>query len=122
MALIVVLSPDLLFGSKVQGALSAAGHDASLCAFEEEARAAAGEADLLIIDLMADTFDGAVLVESMLMGNELGATKTLGYFAHTEDAVKDHAIEAGFDVVIPRSRLHREGPDVVGRLLASSSN
>ena len=54
MARIALLCPDLLFGSKVEGALKVAGH--SVSRFDDEARLREGISfrDLLVVDLTTD--------------------------------------------------------------------
>jgi DNA-binding response OmpR family regulator len=115
-ARVALLCPDLLFGSKLEGALAAAGHEATRYDGEDMARAAAPDADLLIVDLTADSYDGAVLVESMKMGGELGAVPTLGFYSHVDVDTKRRADQAGFDLVVPRSRMARETAALVERL------
>ena len=51
MARVVAFIPDLLFGSNVVGALSAAGHEAELTA---DPVASVQDADVLVVDLTAD--------------------------------------------------------------------
>ena len=116
MARVALLCPDLLFGSKVEGALRAAGHEVTRYDGEDMARAAAPEADVLVVDLGAEEFDGAVLVESMRMGRELGTTRTLGFYPHVEVDTRRRAEAAGFDQVVPRSRMARETVPLVERL------
>jgi CheY-like chemotaxis protein len=118
MAHVVALVPDLLFGSKIQAMLAAAGHDVELCPDEALARAKAPEADVFVVDLTTDEIDGAMLVESMAMGHELGSTRTLGFYSHVEPDVRARALEAGFELVVPRSRMAREGADLVAGLAA----
>jgi DNA-binding NarL/FixJ family response regulator len=113
---VAVLCPDLLFGSKVEGGLRAAGHDVARYEEEAAARAAAPEADVFVVDLTAPEIDGATLVESMRMGRELGATATLGFYSHVDTETRRRAEEAGFDLVVPRSRMAREMSDLVARL------
>jgi CheY-like chemotaxis protein len=118
MARVVALVPDLLFGSKVESMLAAAGHDVELVGDEALARAKAPDADVLVVDLTTDAIDGATLVESMSMGRELGAARTLGFYSHVEAETRARAQQAGFDLVVPRSRMAREGAELVGRLAA----
>jgi len=40
----------------------------------------------------------------------------LGFFAHVEPEVREAALAAGFDQVVPRSRMHREGAALVSAL------
>ena len=117
MARVAALIPDLLFGSKVQASLEAAGHEVDLISGDVEAWDEVGGIDVLVVDLTAD-LDGIGLVETLAMGGELHDVRTLGFFAHVQPEVRDRALAAGFDQVVPRSRMAREGADLVGRLAA----
>lgn len=118
MATVAALVPDLLFGSKVQAMLAQAGHDVDLLQDETNARLRGPEVDVLVVDLTSDAVDGATLVESMRMGGELGTTRTLAFYSHVDVDVRARAQEAGFDLVVPRSRFAREGAELVAKLLA----
>jgi DNA-binding response OmpR family regulator len=118
-ARIALLCPDLLFGSKVEGGLAAAGHEVTRFDGEDMARAGVAEADVLVVDLTADGYDGAVLVESMNMGRELDGIATLGFYSHTDQETRRRAEEAGFDLVVPRSRMAREMANLVERMVAA---
>jgi DNA-binding NarL/FixJ family response regulator len=120
-ARVAVLCPDLLFGSKLEGGLRTAGHDVTRYADEGAARAAAPDADVLVVDLTDVDIDGATLVESMRMGRELGETRTLGFYSHVDVDTRRRAQEAGFDQVVPRSRMAREMGALVERLAASGA-
>jgi CheY-like chemotaxis protein len=121
MASVVALLPDLLFGSKVVAMLEAAGHDVTMTAQEDEARTEAEFADVFVVDLTSDAVDGIMLVDSMASGGELRGHRTLGFYRHTEADVPERAREAGFDLVVPRSRMAREGAELVERLAAGAS-
>jgi CheY-like chemotaxis protein len=116
-ARVVALVPDLLFGSRVQSMLAGAGHDVTLTAGEDEARAESEFADLLVVDLTTDAVDGITLVDSMAAGGELQSTRTLGFYSHVEADIRDRAQRAGFSLVVPRSRMAREGAELVTTLL-----
>ena len=109
MARVVAVFDDLLLGSNVLGMLRAAGHEATLAGAE----ARPDGADLLIVDLAAGSFDGVALVESL----ELGDTRTLGVYSHVDVATRQRADAAGFDLIVPRSRLAREGAALVEKLV-----
>jgi len=115
-ARVAALIPDLLFGSKVQAALEAAGHEVDLLASEPDAWDEIGGTDVLVVDLTTDAVDGISLVESLAIGGELHGVRTLGFFAHVEPDVRERALAAGFDQVVPRSRMHREGAALVTAL------
>jgi hypothetical protein len=108
-ARIVAFVPDLLFGSNVVGALSAAGHEVELAA---EPRASTG-VEVLVVDLTADAAQRIELVRAL----DLGGTRTLAFYSHVEAEVRSRAEQAGFDLVVPRSRMAREGASLVDRLL-----
>lgn len=118
MARVLALLPDLLFGSKVQGMLTNAGHEVEVISSEPDAWDQIAGSDLLIIDLCGDEIDGIGLVDTLAAGGELRATRTLAFYRHTEVDVRTRAIEAGFDLVVPRSRMAREGAALVDGLLA----
>jgi hypothetical protein len=111
-ARVLAFVPDLLFGSNVLGALQAAGHDATLVSSPDDLAGV----DLLIVDLTADA-PARIALSKPALGD--AGPRTLAFYAHVEADVRDDAEQAGFDLVIPRSRMAREGPALVERLLAS---
>jgi CheY-like chemotaxis protein len=119
MARVLALVPDLLFGSRVQAALQGAGHELELVA---DAGPVADRLDgspavaVLIVDLTSDDLDGAGLVRSLSAAGKLGEVRTLGFFSHVDTETRERAQEAGFDMVVPRSRMAREGAELVTRL------
>ena len=121
MARVAALIEDLLFGSKVQAALQAAGHEVDLISGAVEAWDEVGGIDLLVIDLTSPDVDGVQLFETLATGGELHDVRTLGFFAHVQPEVRERALAAGFDQVVPRSRMAREGAQLVEALLANQS-
>ncbi len=117
MSRIALLSPDLLFGSKVEGALAVAGHEVNRFDTEETVRPAASFHALLIVDLTAEGIDGPALVRSMRERGELEAVPTLGYYSHVDTETRRRAEEAGISRVVPRSRMARETAALVDGLL-----
>ena len=117
MARIALLCPDLLFGSKVEGAMKVAGHSVNRFDDEERVRAGASFHDLLIVDLTAEGIDGPALVESMRENGELGAIPTLGFYSHVDQETRKRAETAGLSRVVPRSRMAREAAALVEGLL-----
>jgi len=113
MARVVAVFDDLLLGSNVLGMLRAAGHDADLVG---GADVHPDDAAVLIVDLAAGTFDGIAIVESLRAAGELGSTRTLGVYSHVDVETRRRAEAAGFDLIVPRSRMAREGPRLVSGL------
>jgi CheY-like chemotaxis protein len=118
MARVAALIPDLLFGSKVQSALAAAGHEVDLITGPVEAWDEVGGIDLLVVDLTSPDVDGVELFETLATAGELSDVRTLGFFAHVQPEVRERALAAGFDQVVPRSRMARDGAQLVQALLA----
>jgi DNA-binding NarL/FixJ family response regulator len=121
MARVLALVPDLLFGSRVQGALTAAGHDVELIGDEAALRGrledtAGASPAVLVVDLTNEDLDGASIVESLAAGGLLRQIRTLGFYSHVDAPARARALQAGFDLVVPRSRMAREGPELIGRL------
>jgi hypothetical protein len=113
-ARVVAVFDDLLLGSNVLGMLRAAGHDAALTG---GADVHPDGADVLIVDLAAGTFDGIAIVEALAAAGELEGTRTLGVYSHVDADTRRRAEAARFDLVVPRSRLAREGAQLVERLV-----
>ena len=116
MARVAALGFDLLLGSRVQAALEGAGHEVELLASEAEAWDQIAGTDVLVVDLTSEELDGVGLVDTLRTGGELHATRTLGVYAHVDADTRRRAQEAGFDLVVPRSRMAREGAELVARL------
>lgn len=110
MARVVAFVPDLLFGSNVLGALRAAGHQAILTSDLETVDPRT--VDVLIVDLTADVQERIQAASA----TELESVPKLAFYAHVEADVRALAQQSGFDLVVPRSRMAREGSDLVGRL------
>lgn len=105
MARVVAVAPDLLLGSKVEATLSAAGHEVTLS--PALAEAPLGEAELLVADLDAEDPEALVAL----------GVPVLGYCSHVDVETRKAAEAAGVDLVVPRSRLARELPELARRLL-----
>jgi CheY-like chemotaxis protein len=119
MARAVLLSGDLLFGSNVQGMLAASGHQVELAAGPGPLRDALvrAPADVLIVDLTADELLGIQTVTDLREEGFLDGLPLLAYYSHVEPGVRDLALAEGFDLVVPRSRIAREAPQVLAGLL-----
>jgi hypothetical protein len=104
-ARVVAVAPDLLLGSKIEAMLGAAGHEVTLSPALAEAPLEAAE--LLVADLDAENPEALV---------GLGIP-VLGYYSHVNVDTKQVAEAAGVDLVVPRSRMARELPDLAIKLL-----
>jgi nucleoside-diphosphate-sugar epimerase len=109
MARIVAFVPDLLFGSNVSGALQAAGHEVQLVS----ALSPDIQADLVVVDL-TDEVDARIEAARTALGSDI---PKLAFYSHVEADVRAKALDAGFDLVVPRSRMAREGAALADKLL-----
>jgi hypothetical protein len=109
LARVVALVPDLFFGAKVRETLMSAGHEVELV--RTQAEAAGGDGDVVIIDLQAENVNPAVLVADLL------GTPTIGFYSHVDENAKHAGRLAGIDLVVPRSRMAREMPQLVESLI-----
>jgi len=96
-----------MLGSRIEATLTAEGHDVQLAASVSEATDLE-EVDLLVADLDREPADAVV---------GLGFP-VLGFYSHTDVETREQAEAAGVDLVVPRSKLAREMPELVERLLA----
>jgi hypothetical protein len=113
MARVVAFVPDLLFGSKVFEAIRAAGHEPVPAADEDALRVALTDAGAVIVDL---TLDAAERTELVRDASRPGLP-VLAFYSHVEADVRERARAAGFALTVPRSRMAREGPALIARLL-----
>lgn len=104
MARVVGLVTDLMLASRVEGSLRAAGHDVSVSA---AAGPDAASADVIVADLEAVD---PVAVAAI-------GPPTLGFYSHVDVETRRSAEAAGFDIVVPRSRMARELPALVEKLI-----
>jgi hypothetical protein len=117
-ARVVAFVPDLLFGSNVLGMLRAAGHEADLCGDEEALRGALGTTPrLLVLDLTDDAPGRIELLGRLRAAGKLDTVRTLAFYSHVDADARTIA-EQAVDVVVPRSRLAREGAALIERALA----
>jgi DNA-binding response OmpR family regulator len=125
MSRVLALSADLLFGSRVQAALTLAGHHVELIADETRLRQRlsepAGEpVELLVVDLTDAQLDGTGVVGSLTQEGRLEQVRTLGFYSHVDTAARQRAEQAGFDLVVARSRMAREAAQLVSALAQAS--
>lgn len=113
MARVLALIPDLLFGSRMQADMCAGGHEIELVSTADRLEERLAGVDVLIVDLTDERLGGAELVEAL--GER--RPRTLGFYSHVDVITRRRAEQAGFDLVVPRSRMAREGTTLVGSLL-----
>jgi hypothetical protein len=102
-ARIVAIVSDLMLASRVSESLQAAGHEVSIVPALPDPL----EAEAIVCDL--DTADIDAVAAAPV--------PTLGFYSHVDTETKQQAEAAGLKLVVPRSRMARELPELVGNLL-----
>src|SRR5437660_8757647 len=101
MARVLALVADLLFGSRVQAALGAAGHEVELIGDASGLRRRLADARapgaVLVVDLTDAQLDGAGLLEELAAEGALAGMRTLGFYSHVDVRARERAERAGFD-------------------------
>lgn len=106
MARVLAVVPDLMLSSKVSAMLGAAGHEVQVVAVPPDPEGFGFE--LVVCDLEAvDPVRVAAL-----------PAPAIGFYSHVEIETRDRGREAGLELVVPRSRMARELPELAARLLA----
>jgi DNA-binding NarL/FixJ family response regulator len=72
--------------------------------------------EVLVVDLTDAQLDGAAVHESLTDHGLLDEIRTLAFYSHVEAETRERAQRAGFELVVPRSRMAREGAELVTRL------
>jgi DNA-binding NarL/FixJ family response regulator len=113
MTRVLALIPDLLFGSRVQSMLTLAGHDVTLVADPGRLGTHDLSGTVLIVDLTGE-LDGVEVVRELSERD----VRTLGFYSHVDVATRQRAEQAGFDLVVPRSRMARECSELLERVIS----
>jgi hypothetical protein len=104
-ARVLSIATDLMLGSKVDAMLTAAGHEVTTTPSLQES--SWENADVIVADLDVENPEALVCL----------GVPVLGYYSHVDTDTKQAADAAGIDLVVPRSRMNRELPALVERLL-----
>jgi hypothetical protein len=89
--------------------LTRAGHEVRLVSSPD----AVTDANLLIVDLTADAGERIAALPDR-------RPPTLAFYSHVEADVRELAERVGIDLVVPRSRMAREGTALVQRLISNA--
>jgi hypothetical protein len=106
MARVLAISGDLLLASRVEAMLAAAGHHVLVAPSLAEARL--DQVELVVADLDGENPEALV---------GLGVP-VIGYYSHLNVEVREAGEAAGVDLVVPRSRMARELPQLAEALLS----
>jgi hypothetical protein len=103
-ARVLAVVADLMLASRVQEGLRAAGYEVAA----EPVLPESVDADAIVCDL--DAVDPAAVAAA--------GVPAIGFYSHVDVETKRVAEGAGLALVVPRSRMARELPQLVERLLS----
>ena len=112
---VIAAVSDLIFASKIRGT----GEQLSVTvafARSEDALFDAAKTEtpsLIILDLHATQLDPFALAARLKADEHLRAVPVVGYFSHVQTELQSRAIEAGFDLVLPRSAFTMRLPQLL---------
>ena len=116
MSRVAIVVSDLLFQSRIAAAVAALGRDAAVAdSTAAVAAAIAARPALAIIDLHDRNLDAVAAVRSA----KAAGVRVLAFGRHTEPLTLRAARDAGADLVVPRSQLAGELPQLIESLLGT---
>jgi DNA-binding response OmpR family regulator len=104
---ILAIVPDLMLASRIEATLGAEGHEVELASSLQALEMSDPTPDVVVADLAE--------VDATRLGRV--ETPVLGFYSHVDVETRGRAERAGVDLVVPRSRLAREMPQLVDALL-----
>jgi CheY-like chemotaxis protein len=106
---------DLVFVSKIKAAAQSLGIELAFARnFDDVIAASRVRAPRLVLaDLHSEAIRPFTMAEMLKNDPELRSVRLIGFFSHVDTALRARALEAGFDVVMPRSSFFRQLPEVL---------
>jgi CheY-like chemotaxis protein len=101
---------DMFFASKIRATAEALGVNIKFFRGVEALVSSATELtpQLILVDLHNEKLDPIELVRALRSNEDLKTIRLLGFFSHVHADLKQAAIEAGYDEVLPRSVFSRD--------------
>ena len=120
--LILAVVSDLMFSVKIGEAAKRAGVSVEFVTDSRQVLTrAARHPALIIFDLNFDRAEPIWLISQLKQSEHLNTIPLLGYLSHVQIDLKKKAEDAGCDLVVARSVISRDLPELLGRFLASST-
>ena len=112
---VISVVDDMFFASKIRAVAEAAGVEISFPRGLEAAVSKARETKprLIVVDLHNQRIDPVALARELKSHEDLRQIRLLGFFSHVQTELRNNALSAGFDEVIPRSVFARDLPEIL---------
>ena len=106
---------DIFFAAKIRGTADALGvayvSARDVAGAIESARA--NPPEVVVVDLHATRCDPFALAESFKRDPALASVALVGFFSHVQTELRERALRAGFDRVLPRSAFVQQLPQIL---------
>ena len=112
---VISVVDDMFFASKIRAVAQAAGVEISFPRSVDAVVSKARETKpgLIMVDLHNQRIDPVALAREIKSHEDLRDIRLLGFFSHVQVELKNNALSAGFDEVIPRSVFARDLPEIL---------
>jgi len=112
---VIAVVDDMFFASKIRAAAEAVGVEISFPRSKEAlaAKARATAPQLILVDLHNQKLDPVGLAKELKANEDLGGIQLVGFFSHVETELRQNALAAGYDQVLPRSVFSRDLPKIL---------
>jgi PleD family two-component response regulator len=106
---------DIFFASKIRGAAESLGveYDTARSVEAAAAKAKSDPPSVVVADLHGLRCDPFALAETFKADAELRAIPLVGFFSHVQTELRERALAAGFDQVLPRSAFTQKLPEIL---------
>ena len=110
---VVAVVDDMFFASKIRAVAEAVGVEISFPRSKEALIERVRGAQLIVVDLHNQRFDPVAVATDLKADEELRGIPMVGFFSHVETELRQNALAAGFDQVLPRSVFTRDLPKIL---------
>ena len=113
---VVVLAQDLIWQTRLASLVEGAGGQVTRAKSAAELPASLTEADALIVDLTAQTYDPIDAIEQA----SRAGVRVLAIGQHDDHPLRKRALRVGAERVFAYRKLHEDGPATIGAWLAAA--
>jgi PleD family two-component response regulator len=119
----VAVLDDMFFASKIREAAKASGVDVEFIKSEFALHAFNPSAppSLVIVDLANKNMAPLDIIGRIKSSDNFGKARVIGYLPHVAKELAARVLHAGYDQVLPRSRLSRELPNILSGITKQES-
>ena len=112
---IIAAVDDMFFAAKIRGAAEQAGRRLVFVRSRSELdeNVALGAPAMIMLDLNSDRLEPIQTIEYLKSKPDLAGIPILGFLSHVQCDLKEQAVQAGCDRVMPRSAFSQRLPELM---------